>query len=63
MGSTGMELRRAADSQGLPTFHPEVMTSFTNRARELSGLKKKVLVPLICNTHPTFWDISILISK
>lgn len=41
MGSTGVELRRAADSQGLPTFHPEVMTIFTNKARERGGLKKK----------------------
>lgn len=29
MGSRGMELKRAADSQGLPTFHPGVMTIFT----------------------------------
>lgn len=55
MGSTGVELRRAADSQGLPTFHPEVMTIFTNKARERGGLKKKPnQMPFIHNIHPTF---------
>lgn len=52
MGSRGMELKRAADSQGLPTFHPEVMTIFTNKARECCGFK--IYTPFIHNIHLTF---------